>query len=1154
MDPSRHIGIFLSSGRCTVAVLQSVSQKRGDSGLTAMVSPTPWESLRLGVNRPIAREGRSAGEMLLRRGLGASAVVAGDTVWLIPQVPSDPSRLVCLPGEPTPAERHTAPSISAAQLTDCGIDAHLLRRVLRDFLRGLIGRIEELRGGRLVPCESVTLCAGAGITMTLLDAWAVAAGEAFAAPARTIWPTTALAAWSVLLPDAELQLLQSALQVETPFGARRFSLTGSQLTIEAAEQHNASAEASARSTDDFIASVSIVGATSPAHHAGGAALLGFWAAKARVHRVSDRVRPRLVVISGGGDVHLPLIELPSRPGGGDLLAIAALKLPEASTDARVGNVQLAIAALCDRAAGPSIIARIGIDGASLQRNWTGRITVTGSYSPATGAGEITVAPSELPYRQDRTTDDESHVRSIRWHLSPDRGCTDMGHVATLPEAADPPLDVESVAALFHLLPRVSSPQWSLDTNASVVAPMHAPRCAVIGTTVRVQLVQFGSRGDPLIVKTRPRRAAMEMKTTPTRLRESVYLHEAIIHIPAAVRSGVVEWMVLPPVMPSKKRAKPRRAAATAVTATADAAAAADPTVVAEQDASPREIESDSEPLATGSIEVVPAGWGLAATLEWLGEPDRAIYPMPTGRAADRSKGSRPMATGVGADGFVALPLEGLLRLSNGSASDLEVLLEPHDGVRLWQRHVHLRPGATSDIPVQRRWSMNVMRMEACADVAVTYRVRPVKRDDGESCGHMDEMPEQIILISPPSATEPPATALPPKALVAWDLPTSVSAGRWILPTRILGYRASKVALMPADGSTPSDQVISAIIPGVGGAEAQSRSNASVDPRATNVREGDVVLLGSPVTLLQWFPGPMERLVGRLQIIHDTELGGIAVPFNFRACLSGVVAVPRQLRLTADAGEALEIPFDLLARLPQPSGAQPATARAQNAVDQIRARWRGDENAPPISVTCSLTADKRGPGSPLRCEAEPLPPAAVTANEALHHRLFLQIYFEHATGWESGLVAGIVELCNAKGVVLDQVPARIELQPRRPALSLHVKRDDGGKLRLEIDIANTNPFRALAIKDLQITARMKWSAIPLGEAAFVADASLDRSTLLEPGHSLIIRGELRPQSRALGNLMRRVARRAELVVTVEGCDAEDGAIALSCRECAVLDLD
>jgi hypothetical protein len=562
----------------------------------------------------------------------------------------------------------------------------------------------------------------------------------------------------------------------------------------------------------------------------------------------------------------------------------------------------------------------------------------------------------------------------------------------------------------------------------------------------------------------------------------------------------------------------------------------------------------------GEINIAPVDYGLTGRLTWAPGHSAAdlAFPLPIGRPVGSADGGPTRMTPVGlavrrgaieAGACTAsLPLDGELELHNRGPLALRLRLRATAGVRLVNPDAGLvlDPGQVLRLPVQRRHTMVVDRLVDYLDLAVTCTAEPLALLSGteprgrRSAGTPIELRLATDVRANPCA-DGQTYCLPSASLVRLDLDSWMEPGSWGLPVPARGDRPVQVWAGP--GGDAGRRLRATLLPAASGKNAQPTAEApgpTPDPAEPPPSMGQVSLWAQPVELLKWFIGPLDDLSGRIEILHeDGPTNGLAVAYDVRAAIRGLICAQRHLEIVADAGQVFSFPLDLL-----------ISARA-DVQAPIRPRWAWRGPPGPYPMLCALSLVKASPAGAMTTnpsdgkdahesdatvltpKVERLPDAVLSANLGRVFPTVLRVTPQDACGWEEDSWEASLVLLNGAGRTIDEVGIRYTTRPVLPiiALTLHRPPSSPQDLAVRFTVANPNELRALRLDACRVTARLKSIGFPwIGlQAAFEGPAP--SGGVIRPAQARTFTAQLRAIA-PLAGLLTRLARRLDVEVVLE----------------------
>jgi hypothetical protein len=478
-----------------------------------------------------------------------------------------------------------------------------------------------------------------------------------------------------------------------------------------------------------------------------------------------------------------------------------------------------------------------------------------------------------------------------------------------------------------------------------------------------------------------------------------------------------------------------------------------------------------------------------------------------GRASGGNGEARIMGTGVWFGGanqelWVASCPHGILTLKNAGRHVLDVWICSAGGVRVLKDRLTLGPGQSQMIPVQRRRTLRVRRLDDYSVAVLRGRVQPLD-GEGRPVGRLIEVSEFDVI---GKRHAPPALVVP-EGPIHWDLPTRGQAGQWYVPVQMVGGRA------------PAEAVLRH--PGPGGQEIPVSIVAS-EENTSPTRKGRVVIAASPSRLIEWFPGPIDRLAGALELCCGSQNGKprvVVASFPFTARLLGAVWVARSVAAGGRAGHPCALRLDLLA--------------SEGLGEALTARWSWQEKDAPYEMSCALVSDR--PADVLDAEArveQALPELALQANAARKQSRWVVLSPRGATGWEQGQCRGEIALVGADGRTTDAIPMLYTFRPFAPRAEIRLtrQRERGSPVAFQVELTNPNPYGPLRLSNLDLQAQFR---VPGG---WRVDGSMEmdpRELPLEipPGGRWTGSGRVLPRPAFLKALASRLAGAMDVTISI-----------------------
>lgn len=488
--------------------------------------------------------------------------------------------------------------------------------------------------------------------------------------------------------------------------------------------------------------------------------------------------------------------------------------------------------------------------------------------------------------------------------------------------------------------------------------------------------------------------------------------------------------------------------------------------------------ADSKQVLRWRRRLADEAFGLQVELSWDRESVTAA-PFPVGREVDGNGGMIPQATGVQVGNgtvHLSLPAQGRLLLANRGALRLVVQLQAPQELRLSHQQVELGAGASITLPVQFRDMLEPAWLSRSPTGLLRLTVVPLEAG----------APETVITVPlelPVRAGTGGAVCLPLHDPMSLQL--RIGAPEFELPVHVAGDSKADVVLEPEDGECTLAGII---LPG-----------------------SDVIRVNAPVArLLEWFSGPLERVTGTLRIRHTQPSGDLVVPYPFTASLTGIVCENRQIKVTAPAGKAFDVPCPVLV-----AGLDPS---------ELRAEWKSGADTPG-KMKCEMVEHaENDPAFAVEVQQK-CNDSVIRANESKRLQVTVRVAPQSPCGWEDNLCQGRLRLLDAQGTPLDEMLVDYQPMPARPRVGVAL-RHDSGRLLVELAVVNSNPYRPLVLESVELTVGVRILGVGMADTNIVFDEPSRPGQRVEAGESRTWRGQFRPPP-LLARMALKLARSARM---------------------------
>lgn len=1009
----------------------------------------------------------------------AGTVETTEHVFLL----DDPGDLQLLPGDGRAAASERVTVSTWEALVDNNATGRALHECLWRWIRAIVARLEESTGLAALPAAGgVTVAVDPSAPAAVVGELPRAIRRALGAGARFLWQPVAASGLTLLLPEVGRALRGGQpLRLAVAHGGE----------LRHVHVHLDRGTVTTRIAQGGYESAAYAGFEPPAAAqaaALGAAAWGVFheAAAAPAHRCTSPVT--FCLQDESDPVDLPAVELrpppdatagpdapAESPGGGGAPAAFARAVGVGSS--HVEPVALHLAARFPWSPVGYQLVRQVVSAEDTINVWRRCFAGVVVLSPDESGGEWTLARTDRGGRISRR-----FVLLPPSDTAPPAQAAD-GHDRPGGPDQPPPLNehvLEEIRGAFAHLPQFDPPTWRPDPDAGIAALSGADGGTLTDDRAyELSVLYFGKSQAPLGVTTEPPGYARTPTTTVEQIHPTLHLHRFVLK---ADRDGQpppeglrVRWML---------RAPGRR-----------------------HEAAEAGGGGATRPLLEGTVHIGRPGHGVVGHIDWDDGGLLPDYPVPVGAARD-ARGLtvlRPMPTGLAGvrhGVFVARPPAGRLRLHNTGKSPVRVELSPAGPVRVFSGPIRLEPGEHSTLPIQLRRS------------AAGRGARETEKTNGDTTP--PAAPRELVATvwaegeggrapTPPAAVtfrwDGPAGAtkvLPPEHTIRLDLPMYIADGSWTCPVEVAGRTGARLVLAPA---LQRDAGVDCLV-------------AAEPAHEGSARRARLAVLCQPLRLLEWFPGPVDQIAGRLEVHHPAESGReLVVELPVAARLVGAASVVRELHVESTAGAA-------------GAAVLPILQTDKYGVTSVSLEWH---NAPPYELKARLTrvpaapasgpAPVPAPGDAIVREGRVLPPGAVAANRGLIQPVRLELQPARVSGWESGRATGTLRLHRADGRAQDAITLHYEARPATVSAEvglIPLASTGAGSYRLEVAVRNDNKTSAVTLRGLSLRLAMRPGVF--GKSLEVDVPRLPAEPLtLRSGESRVLTGE----ARLRGGLFRRL---------------------------------